>query len=302
MTDRITPDWIALHVAPDQMTAWAMQDTQVLAHTHSPLDQSSLDQIRQDQAAFEAMVLSLGRDWDLGAQTRVLTCGLDPADYIWAGTPYRPVPCPARAETVRDIPATAFALRAIQGLSQKTPADVMSGPETTIAGFLALNPKWDGVICLPSPRCTIWAQVSAQEVVSFQTYMTGELFALLSQHSILRHAVQSNDFDETAFDTALEEALRRPEKLAARLSEIRAETLLAAPCPSASRARLLGLLIGAEIAAARPYWLGTQIAIIANMDQASPYSRALTSQGAPATIADPARMTLAGLSAVHRQL
>ena len=51
----------------------------------------------------------------------------------------------------------------------------MRGEETQIAGFLALNPGWDGVICLPGTHSK-WAHVSAGEVVSFQTFLTGESF------------------------------------------------------------------------------------------------------------------------------
>ena len=54
----------------------------------------------------------------------------------------------------------------------------MRGEETQIAGALALLPDFDGVFCLPGTHSK-WAHVSAGEVVSFQTYMTGELFALL---------------------------------------------------------------------------------------------------------------------------
>jgi 2-keto-3-deoxy-galactonokinase len=48
-------------------------------------------------------------------------------------------------------------------------------------------PGFDGILCLPGTHAK-WVQISAEEVVSFQTFMTGELFDLLS-HSVLRHSV-----------------------------------------------------------------------------------------------------------------
>jgi len=71
----------------------------------------------------------------------------------------------------------------LPGLKQDKNPDVMRGEETQIAGFLAGNPDFDGVLCLPGTH-TKWVHISAKEIVSFQTVMTGELFALLSQNSV----------------------------------------------------------------------------------------------------------------------
>ncbi|MEM9551586.1 MAG: 2-dehydro-3-deoxygalactonokinase, partial [Pseudomonadota bacterium] len=184
---------------------------------------------------------------------------------------------------------------------QNAPADVMRGEETQIAGFIALNPGWDGVICLPGTH-TKWAEISAGEVVSFQTFMTGEMFALLGQESVLRHSVGSDGWDAVAFVEAIADAIARPERLAAQLFSVRARDLLEGTAPAVARSRLSGMLIGAELAAARPYWLGQQIAVIGAAASAKPYADALVAQGAPATIADASRMTLAGLTAAHRAL
>jgi 2-dehydro-3-deoxygalactonokinase len=119
---------------------------------------------------------------------------------------------------------------------------------------------------------------------------------------VLRHSVQGDGWDDPAFDNAVEEALTKPEKLAARLFSIRADDLLDGTPADVSRARLSGLLIGAELAAAKPYWLGTNIAILGSESHSKHYARALQTQGAPATIADTARMTLAGLTAAYRHL
>jgi 2-dehydro-3-deoxygalactonokinase len=76
----------------------------------------------------------------------------------------------------------------LPGLKQAVPPDVMRGEETQIAGFLAAAPGFDGVLCLPGTHAK-WVQISAEEVVSFRTFMTGELFDLLSTQSVLRHSI-----------------------------------------------------------------------------------------------------------------
>jgi 2-dehydro-3-deoxygalactonokinase len=184
---------------------------------------------------------------------------------------------------------------------QDSPADVMRGEETQIAGFLALNPNWDGVICLPGTH-TKWAHISADEVISFQTYMTGDMFAALGDHTVLRHSVQSDDWDWDAFDTAVGDAMARPERIAARLFSLRAEGLLNGMTNATARARLSGLLIGAELAGAKPYWLGQQIAVIGAGNLTALYVRALALQSAPATQVKGDAITLAGLTAAYRRL
>ena len=177
----------------------------------------------------------------------------------------------------------------------------MRGEETQIAGYLAQNKGWDGVICLPGTH-TKWVHVSAGEIVSFQTFMTGELFATLTTQTVLRHSIATDGWDDAAFDTGLADAYGRPEKLAGRLFSLRAEGLLHDLPGAAARARLSGLLIGAELAAAKPYWLGQQIAVIGAGALARLYVTALAQHGAPATQVNAEAATLAGLTAAYRQL
>jgi 2-dehydro-3-deoxygalactonokinase len=180
------------------------------------------------------------------------------------------------------------------GLKQAQPADVMRGEETQIAGALRLLPGFDGVICLPGTHSK-WAQVSAGEVVSFQTFMTGELFALLSDASVLRHTLQGDGWDEAAFAAAVGDAMARPERLGARLFSLRAESLIAGLTPGVAKARLSGLLIGVELAAARPYWLGQRVTLVGADRLTAHYARALAAQGVVAQAMPATDCTLAGL-------
>jgi 2-dehydro-3-deoxygalactonokinase len=183
----------------------------------------------------------------------------------------------------------------LPGLSQASPPDVMRGEETQIAGFLAAEPGFDGVLCLPGTH-TKWVHLSADEVVSFQSYMTGELFELLSERSVLRHSVTAAGADPGAFAEAVADTLSRPERLASRLFAIRAESVLSGLAPEAGRARLSGLLIGAELAAARPYWLGQEVAVAGAPALAEVYAAALASQGVSVRTLDADPLTRLGLA------
>ncbi len=290
----LTPEWIGLDWGTTHVRAYAMRGGEMLAQARSDEGMGTLAPDGY-QAAFDRLTTP----WALSNATPVIACGMLGARQGWIEAPYRPVPCTPLAETItRSTHERPICI--IPGLSQHTPADVMRGEETQIAGFLALNPGWDGVICLPGTH-TKWAELSAGEVVSFQTFMTGEMFALLSQASVLRHSVDAQGWDEDAFVAALSDAMARPERLAAMLFSLRASDLLKGTPGATTRARLSGALIGAELAAARPYWLGRQIAIVGDGAQARAYASGLTAQGVPATLAGAERMTLAGLTTAHRR-
>jgi 2-dehydro-3-deoxygalactonokinase len=222
----------------------------------------------------------------------------------WCEAPYRAVPCtPLDAAAQATAPTTdaRITVRIAPGLKQTTPADVMRGEETQIAGALRLMPGYDGILCLPGTHSK-WAHISAGEVVSFQTFMTGEMFALLSEASVLRHGMQgATGWDEAAFDAAVSDAISRPERLGARLFSLRAEGLIAGLSPQAARARLSGLLIGTELAAARPYWLGQRVTLIGADKLSAAYARALHLQGVEAERLSANDCTLAGLASLSPQ-
>jgi 2-dehydro-3-deoxygalactonokinase len=298
MTDKVTPDWIAADWGTTHLRVWAMQGGTVLNHAESD---NGMAKLKRDQ--FEGALLELIEGWLSSGPMPVITCGMVGARQGWVEAPYASVPCkPDHSEHALPVCVDPrLHVRVIPGLKQDAPADVMRGEETQITGFLALNAGWDGVICLPGTH-TKWVHVSAGEVVSFQTFMTGEQFGLLSGSSVLRHSVDTDGWDKSAFDEAINDSLSRPERLSANLFNLRARDLLTAQPKEVARARLSGLLIGAELAAARPFWLGQQVAVVGATALSQIYADALASQGVPATVADGARMTLAGLQAAYRQV
>lgn len=296
MTVSGSADWIAVDWGTSNLRAFSMQGATVLDRAQSDRGMGELS-----RDAFEPALKELIDPWTKAGTLPVIACGMVGSRQGWVEAPYRSVPCPPLGGDMVRAPARdTLAVHVIPGLSQSSPADVMRGEETQIAGVLALNPGWDGVICLPGTH-TKWVEVSAGEVVSFQTFMTGELFALLSEKSVLRHSV-GGGWSDDAFATAVDDALSKPERLAARLFSLRAQGLLHGTEPDVTRAALSGYLIGAELAAARPYWLGRSIAILGTERQARAYEAALRAQGLSALMIDSERATLAGLTAARRAM
>ncbi|WP_439332534.1 2-dehydro-3-deoxygalactonokinase [Puniceibacterium confluentis] len=290
--------WIAADWGTSHLRVWLMgAGGEVIARRDSG---DGMGKLEPD--GFEPALLALiGEALPEGQSTPVMICGMAGSRQGWAEAPYATVPCkPPSAGQTRLVGTSdpRLRVRILPGVKQEHPADVMRGEETQIAGFLALNPGYDGIICLPGTHCK-WAHVSAGEIVSFRTFMTGELFALLSRQSVLRHSVPASGWDEGAFADAVDRVMSRPESLAASLFGLRAEALLHDLDGTAARSRLSGLLIGAELAAAKPYWLGQQVALLGDTAIAAPYRAALMAQSVPVTLADAERMTLEGLKAAQ---
>ncbi|MEL6573498.1 MAG: 2-dehydro-3-deoxygalactonokinase [Pseudomonadota bacterium] len=298
MTTTVQPDWIAADWGTSNLRVWAMSaDGSVLAEAASDQGMGKLS-----QDGFEVAFLDLCGDWISGPMT-VVACGMVGARQGWAEAKYAHVPCPAMPEGFAQACTQNpdLSVHIIPGICQDDPADVMRGEETQIAGFLDRNTNWDGILCLPGTH-TKWVHVSADEVVSFQTFMTGELFATISEATVLRHSIASDGWDDDAFAEAVNETMARPEKLAAQMFNLRARHLLRDTAGAFARARLSGLLIGAELAAARPYWLGQQIAVIGAGSVARIYVQALGLQGVPATQVQGDHVTIAGLTAAYNRL
>jgi 2-dehydro-3-deoxygalactonokinase len=223
----------------------------------------------------------------------------------WLEVPYRDTPCSPVAADGAGHPKAhdpRLLVSIVPGLRQIDPTpDVMRGEETQIAGLLSQEPGFEGVVCLPGTH-TKWVRIAAGEIIFFQTFMTGELFDLIGTHSVLRHSLDGTGWEDGEFMNSVEAMMAAPETLAARLFSIRAEALVSGLAPAAARARLSGLLIGAELVAARPHWHGREAVIVGANQQAELYTKGLSGLGAKVRSVDATKVTLAGLRAVHRQI
>ncbi|WP_397543079.1 2-dehydro-3-deoxygalactonokinase [Roseovarius salis] len=169
--------------------------------------------------------------------------------------------------------------RALPGFTQSDPPDVIGGwVRLWIAGFLAGNTNWDGVICAREGGVSHWVHVSAQEAVSSQSFLS------------LRIAETLDGAAEPEIQ-AVADSLSRPERLAAHLRSAQV---------SGDGGAITGHLIGAELAAARVYWLGQQVAVLDA--SSSPHAAALAQQGVPCECRDPDMLVGPGLAALGRAL
>lgn len=294
-------EWIAVDWGTTNLRVWVFSgDGQLIDHATSD---RGMGQLGPDQ--FEgALVDLIDPHLPAGRVTPVICCGMVGARQGWIEAPYASVPCapPGVAQAIQPAAGDPrLDVYILPGVMQEDPADVMRGEETQIGGFLSDQPDFDGVLCLPGTH-TKWVQVSAGEIVSFRTFMTGELFSLLSRQSVLRHSLTEEGWDGEAFGGAIEDAMTSPQFLTARLFSLRAGSLLHGVSAATARARLSGYLIGLELAGSRPYWLGQEVVIIGAHKVSNLYAEALSGAGVKPRLAPGDTLTLAGLAKAYAKL
>ena len=191
---------------------------------------------------FPAVLDEQIRGWE---EAPIVMSGMVGSRQGWAEAPY--VPCPAGFD---EIAASLLEVRwcerrawIVPGLSCRDAAgvpDVMRGEETQILGCGV-----EGTVCLPGTHSK-WVEVKNGRIERFCTFMTGEIYAVLKQHSILGRMMQDGPPDAGAFA----EGVRRSGEaggLLHHLFGVRTRGLMGELGPAASASYLSGIVIGHEL-------------------------------------------------------
>lgn len=224
----------------------------------------------------------------------ILACGMIGSRQGWLEAPY--VSCPAGL----DVLAQKFVslttqkgrrVAIVPGLCTENSAgvpDVMRGEETQIVGALQASGGTQ-LFVLPGTHSK-WALVRDQRIMRFATFMTGEIFALLVEHSILGRTIQGDADDVDAFQQGYEYAFDEAANQAGLLQQLfsaRTLALFKRIPATALHAYLSGLLIGSELRGGVELFGGNlDVTIVAEPALAQRYQRAFELFGKQTTIAD----------------
>lgn len=242
-----------------------------------------------------------------GARLPAIAAGMLGSAQGWVNAPY--CPCPATQRHLADNlvqieEANLFVVPgvAIQNETANVIPNVMRGEETQIFGVLNRYHKLgaNSLFVLPGTHSK-WVRIEAGQIHSFDTYMTGELFSVLGEHSILgrpsRDSGQLAPIEEAkaAFMTGVATARTSTLGITPRLFSARARVLAGEISPEASLDYLSGLLIGEEIrcgltsrAARNKGQQGSQpLVLIGAATLCQRYQMALAQFGAPKAVQIP---------------
>ena len=245
---------------------------------------------------FDAAFEEIGGSWlNNGLRAPpMLASGMIGSRQGWLEAPY--VPCPASIDQlvkklvfVKTKRCAQFAI--VPGINTVNSAgvpDVIRGEETQIFG--ALNADMSQQLFVLPGTHSKWVQVNDNRIEHFTTFMTGEVFAILCEHSILGRTMKGNADDPVHFKQGFDYAMNESVNGAGLLQQLFSARTLALfhHIPEeALHAYLSGLLIGSEIyAAEKMFKLETCITIIAEPALAQRYRRALAYANISATVAD----------------
>ena len=205
----------------------------------------------------------------------------------WVEAPY--VECPARldalATQVAWTPGRELAI--VPGLIYRDEhgiPDVMRGEETQLAGVL--GEAGDSFIAVMPGTHSKWVRVQHGRVTGFQTFMTGEAFAVLIEHSILGR-LAAKDAAAAAPGPAFAAGVAHGSSQGGLLHATfgaRALALTGELAPAEVSDWLSGCLIGNEIASARR-WLTndertvSEVRVIGDRALVARYDAALAAAG-----------------------
>lgn len=253
------------------------------------------------ETGFEAVLERHLAEMGAPAGLPVVVCGMAGAKQGWREAAYLDVPAPlseAISRAVR-VEGAARDVRILAGIAQRDPdwPDVMRGEETQLIGTIAQGRR-SGLVCMPGTHSK-WVALEDGTVSRFATFMTGDTFAALSSHSILRLAIDEArkvTAEDSIFAAAVREALEEPALVSSRFFAVRAGPLLGVRDAGEGAARLSGGLIGMEVGGAQQLFGALdEVMLVASGRLGDLYRAALGEAGARVINVDADEAVRAGL-------
>lgn len=243
-----------------------------------------------ENATFAATLETQIGDWLAAGETPILMSGMIGARQGWVEAPY--CECPAGlseiASKLRPVSwpdHRAWIAPGVCGHDATGTRDVMRGEEVQILGSLESMPNRSGLVCLPGTHSK-WVQVHEGKIIRFETHMTGEVFAVLKQHSLLGRMMKEGAPDHASFLAGVSRA-RQVGGLLHHLFGVRARGLFGEITDVQAVSYLSGILIGHELKAALESRPHAQVFILGSAELNILYSSACDAFGLKSAALDP---------------
>lgn len=235
---------------------------------------------------FAQALQSLCGDWIDQHACPAIASGMIGSRQGWQEAPY--LDCPAGLEQAagrltRIELTPKVALHIVPGLTclgADGMHDVMRGEETQLWGA-ELAP---GSCCVLPGTHSKWAWIGEQaEVARFSTYMTGELFGLLTKHGILGRLMQFGHARPDAFDAGVRLGFEQHANATHAIFAARTAGLMDEVAPQGLPDYLSGILIGVEVGSALRAGAPGAVTLLGDDALCERYSRALQIAGVAST-------------------
>lgn len=249
----VAVDWGTTHMRAMLCTAGQMaldRDSEVEGPGISRLEGSAKD----------ALFAAIGEWTEEFGKLDILLGGMVGSNIGWREIPYVNCPmAPARLsghlEAFEERGHRIAIVPGVSCVNTLGQPDVMRGEEIQVLGWLSQNadvPNGDRLLCLPGTH-TKWVRLSNRELTRFTTSLTGELFSLLRQYSVLVPKTEGSSnvpFDEEAFRQGVNVASHYSDDLLHAVFSTRSRKLIGHEDFGDATSYLSGLLIGADVRSA----------------------------------------------------
>jgi 2-dehydro-3-deoxygalactonokinase len=270
-------------------------DGTILDHRRGP----GIASCRGDADAIASAFAAMTTGWD--STVPALLAGVVGASFGWRDAGYLPCPIPVTdigAHAVR-APTNARATWIAPGIhciNRWGEPDTMRGEELQIAGWAAAANGGDALVAMPGTHCK-WAQVSGGMVAQFHSAISGELYGLLREHSVMvDRGARDAVFDASAFaeGAALAKSASAIDVLALAFGA-RARQATGRMAADAAPSFLSGLVIGCDIRTALAQYAEANLVLIGDARLTDRYAAALAYWGRGAQCIDGDTAVRAGL-------
>ncbi len=227
---------------------------------------------------FEAALMALAGDWIGGQRCPLIASGMIGSRQGWHEAPY--LECPAglvqaAASLTRVALQAGTTLHIVPGLScigADGQHDVMRGEETQLWGAALAA----GSCCILPGTHAKWAWLGAGgSVQTFQTYMTGELYALLTQHGLLGRLMVFGQARPAAFEDGVRLGLAEHANATHAIFAARTAGLMGRIAADGLPDFLSGLLLGIEIGSATRHGAPVAVTVLGDEGLCARYATAL---------------------------
>ena len=235
-------DWIAIDWGTTNFRAWIIKNNKILKEINRPHGIKNIPNKNFEDILNKNIKIPKKNN----RKIKIISCGMIGSKQGWLDTGYNKNLNLTKNNLVKvKTKNKNIDFYIVKGLSQKQPYDVIRGEETQILGYLESDKKFSGFICLPGTHSK-WIKITAGKLINFKTYMTGELFEIISRNSILKYSINDKKINLKTFKNSVILSQKKYFNLFDYLFEFRSRALLTKK-KYYPKSELLAYLIGNEI-------------------------------------------------------
>ena len=235
-------DWIAIDWGTTNFRAWIIKNNKILKEINRPHGIKNIPNKNFEDILNKNIKIPKKNN----RKIKIISCGMIGSKQGWLDTGYEKNLNLTKNNLVKvKTKNKNIDFYIVKGLSQKQPYDVIRGEETQVLGYLESDKKFSGFICLPGTHSK-WIKITKGKLINFKTYMTGELFEIISRNSILKHSINDKKINLKIFKNSVLLSQKKYFNLFEYLFEFRSRSLLTKK-KYYPKSELLAYLIGNEI-------------------------------------------------------